>query len=300
MEQLGQKLLCTTLELEKLKAEAMEEMRKNKEYVKQLIHLLKYAIQERDEARNQFHKLLNKTMPLTTTAKSFPSIPLFQSDSSLLKPGKAANSSITESNSLSETYNYQSHGSSPVESLFDAVSSPEFSNINLVVNQPLVQDSNTMLSNNQVNSVVVPKLDQESLIIDNLAKGRVLPQKGKFLQAVLQAGPLLQTLLVAGPLPQWRNPPQFQPFQIPPVAIKGCETEVFSQKPASNVGQLSSRSLNLQPYAQMSCGSAQVQSAPMLNFANLASGTCLSNASLISSGMNTTGYAPLDKRQRFS
>ncbi|XP_020552552.1 uncharacterized protein LOC105170379 isoform X2 [Sesamum indicum] len=288
MEQLGQKLLFTTLELEKLKAEAMEEVRKNKEYVKQLIHLLKYAIQERDEARNQLHKLLNKTMTLTTTAENFSAVPLFQADSPLLKPAKA-NSSITESNSLSETYNYHSHGSSPVESLFDAVSSPEFSNMNLVASQPLVQDS-----------VVVPKVDQGSLIIDNLVKGRALPQKGKLLQSVLQAGPLLQTLLLAGPLPRWRNPPQFQPFQIPPVSIKGCETDAFSQKPASNVGQLASRSMNSQPYAQMSCGTAQVQAAPMLNYANLASGTCPSNVSLISSGMNTTGYAPLVKRQRFS
>ncbi|KAL0390175.1 UNVERIFIED_CONTAM: hypothetical protein Scaly_0374600 [Sesamum calycinum] len=288
MEQLGQKLLFTTLELEKLKAEAMEEVRKNKEYVKQLIHLLKFAIQERDEARNQLHKLLNKTMTLTTTAENFSAIPLFQADSPLLKPAKA-NSSITESNSLSETYNYHSHGSSPVESLFDAVSSPEFSNMNLVASQPLVQDSG-----------VVPKVDHGSLIIDNLVKGRTLPQKGKLLQSVLQAGPLLQTLLLAGPLPRWRNPPQFQPFQIPPVSIKGCETDAFSQKPASNVVQLASRSMNSQPYVQMSCGTAQVQSAPMLNYANLASGTCPSNMSLISSGMNTTGYAPLVKRQRFS
>ncbi|KAI3450449.1 hypothetical protein Pfo_007114 [Paulownia fortunei] len=299
MEQLGQKLLFTTLELEKIKSEAMEEIRKNKEYVNQLIQLLKYAIQERDEAKNQLHKLLNKNMSLTTAAESFPTIPLFQADSPLVKPGKG-NSSITESNSLSETYNYHSHGSSPVESLFDAVSSPEFSNINLVVNQPFVQDSNAVISNNQVTSGVVPKVDQGSLLIDNLVKGRALPQKGKLLQAVLQAGPLLQTLLVAGPLPRWRNPPQFQPFQIPPVSIKGYEAEVFSQKPASNVGQLASRSLNSQPYAQVSCGSAQVQSAPMLNFATMASGTCLSNASLISSGMNTTGYAPLAKKQRFS
>ncbi|PIN23966.1 hypothetical protein CDL12_03311 [Handroanthus impetiginosus] len=272
MDQLSQKLLFTTLELEKLKAEAMDEMRKNKEYIKQLIHLLKYAIQERDEARNQLNKLLKNPISLTTKAESYPTIPLFQPESPLVKTAKA-NSSITESNSLSETYNYRSHGSSPVESLLDAVSSPDFSNINLVVNQPLVQDS--------------PKVDQGSLIIDNLVKGRVLPQKGKFLQAVLQAGPLLQTLLVAGPLPRWRNPPQFQPFQIPPVSIKGCENGVFSQKQVSNVGQLASRSLNSQPYA-------------CLSFANLGSGTCLTNASLISSEMNTSGYAPLAKRQRFS
>ncbi|XP_057846410.2 uncharacterized protein LOC131056090 [Cryptomeria japonica] len=34
-----------------------------------------------------------------------------------------------------------------------------------------------------------------------------LPERGKLVEAVLQAGPLLQTLLVSGPLPQWRHPP---------------------------------------------------------------------------------------------
>ncbi|KAL7084917.1 hypothetical protein ACP275_14G251400 [Erythranthe tilingii] len=46
---------------------------------------------------------------------------------------------------------------------------------------------------------------------------RPLPEKGKFLQAVMKAGPLLQTLLLAGPLPQWRHPPPpLDPYQIPP------------------------------------------------------------------------------------
>ncbi|KAH6766191.1 hypothetical protein C2S52_017174 [Perilla frutescens var. hirtella] len=299
MEQLGEKLMCTTLELEKLKADAVEEMKKDKEYIKQLIQLLKYAVQERDEARNQFQKLLNKTMPIS--GESFPSIPLFQSDCSppLLKPAKA-NSSITESNSMSETYNLHSHGSSPVDSLFDAVSSPDFSNINLVVNNNtthhFVQDSNAVPQNNHVTSCIVPKLDQASLLIDNLAKGALLPQSGKFLQAVLQAGPLLQTLLVAGPLPRWRNPPQFQAFQIPPFSIKGCQAEVFDHKPAvSNLGQLLQNSS--QP---LSCASAQVHSsAPMLSFANLAGTSLMSNASLISPAMNANAYAPLPKRQRF-
>ncbi|KAL0418134.1 UNVERIFIED_CONTAM: hypothetical protein Sradi_1226900 [Sesamum radiatum] len=266
MEQLGQKLLCTTLELEKLKVEAMEEMRKNKEYVKQLIHLLKFAIQERDEARNQLQKLLNTATSLTNTM-----IPRFQADSPLPRPARA-NSSITESNSLSETHNYHSHGSPSVESLFDAVSSPPeiFSSMELV-----------------------PKIDQGSLVIDSLVQGRALPQKGKFLEAVLEAGPLLQTLLVAGPLPRWRNPPRLQPFQIPPVSIKGGDAEVFAdQKPLADGGRWASRPLNLQPYTLTSCGSS---SGHMPNFASVGSGTCLSNASMISSN----DCFHLAKRQKF-
>ncbi|KAL3653131.1 hypothetical protein CASFOL_002812 [Castilleja foliolosa] len=229
MEQLGQKLLFTTLELEKLKSEATEEIKKNKDYIKHLLHLLQYAFEERDEAKNQLHIILNKN--------------------------RNANSSITEANTHS-----------PVESLFNAgVLSPD-------------------ILNNQFDPALVLKIDQGSLIIDNLVKGRVLPQKGRLLQAVLQAGPLLQTLLVAGPLPRWRNPPQFQPFQIPPLSIRGCEVEALSQRPLLNVAQ---RSFGSQAFGQVSCGPAQ---APQTR----------GNGLFMSSGMSSVGYAPLAKRQRLS
>ncbi|KAI3799346.1 hypothetical protein L1987_34639 [Smallanthus sonchifolius] len=43
-----------------------------------------------------------------------------------------------------------------------------------------------------------------------------LPEKGKFLEAVMKAGPLLQNLLLAGPLPLWRHPPPaLDTYQIP-------------------------------------------------------------------------------------
>ncbi|XP_057772318.1 uncharacterized protein LOC130991887 isoform X2 [Salvia miltiorrhiza] len=197
IDQLGQKLLYTSLELEKLKSEAMEEMRKNKEYVNQLIQLLKCAIEERDEARKQLDKLIG------AGADIFPYFQGGGGDSSLLKPAKA-NSSITESNSLSDTHNYHS----PFDAA--AVSSPPISFVQ--------QDS---------------AVDRASLVVDNLSKGRLLPPKGMLLQAVLQAGPLLQTLMVAGPLPRWRNPPQMHPFQIPPVGIKGGGAEFASQQGSS-------------------------------------------------------------------
>ncbi|KAL2508474.1 hypothetical protein Fot_32121 [Forsythia ovata] len=293
VDELNQKLLYTTLELEKLKAETSEEMIKNKEYVKQLIQLLKIAIQERDEARIHLQNFLNRSLSLTSPTENLPALSQVQADSPLLKPGKA-NSSITESNSLSDTYNYQSRCSSPIDSLFDAVTSPELSNINLVVNQPLVQDcdvANVTVSANQV-TPCVPRIDRASLIIDNLVMGKALPQKGKLLQAVVEAGPLLQTLLVAGSLPRWRNPPRLQPFQIPPVSIKGPETEGFAQKPESNLNQVASRAMNSQPYALMSCGSSQILSPPMLNFANVPSGSCLA------AGTTTNSSIPLVKRQK--
>ncbi|XP_041993251.1 uncharacterized protein LOC121743916 [Salvia splendens] len=222
MDQLGQKLLYTSLELEKLKSEAMEEMGKNKEYVNQLIQLLKFAINERDEARKQLDDLIS--------ASAGTEMFYGGADSPLLNPPAAkANSSITESNSFSETHNYQS----PVESFFDAA------------------------------------VDRAALVVESLAKGRVLPRKGMLLQAVLQAGPLLQTLMVAGPLPRWRNPPRMRPFEMPAVGIGGGEAEFA-------------------PGHQMMGGSIG---------SNLGDFSFGNNASLVSS--NSGGCFRLPKRQRF-
>ncbi|KAK4780265.1 hypothetical protein SAY87_016371 [Trapa incisa] len=47
--------------------------------------------------------------------------------------------------------------------------------------------------------ITSPKIDPRPCIIDQLAKGKVLPPKGKLVQAIKDAGPLLQDLLLAGP-----------------------------------------------------------------------------------------------------
>ncbi|KAL2487833.1 hypothetical protein Fot_41125 [Forsythia ovata] len=263
IDELNQQLMYAILELEKSKVEASEETKKNTLYVKQLIQLLNITIQERDEARNQLQKLLEKFM-LTSSTEGLNILPQFHVDNPLVKPGKA-NSSITESNSLSDTYNYHSHVSSPVDSIFDAASSPELSNIN-------------MLSTNQT----------------ILSREEFCHQTGKFLQAVVEAGPLLQTLLVAGTLPRWRNPPRLQPFQIPPAPIKGSDHEIFAQKTASNLGQLVS---NSQSCAPMSCGSSQILSAPMSSFANVPPGSFLHNGVMMSSRTDANSCIPLAKRR---
>ncbi|KAJ6895074.1 DUF1635 domain-containing protein [Populus alba x Populus x berolinensis] len=148
-DELKQKLVYTTIELGSLKVEANEEMRKHKEDVDHLINLLKIAYQERDEAKGQLQKLVNKLI----TPELLPILPLAQPESPLVMPAKA-NSSITESNSLSDTYNHQSHGSSAVDSLLDAVSSPDFSSINMAdschmgfVDKTLVQDYKWLYTN---------------------------------------------------------------------------------------------------------------------------------------------------------
>ncbi|KAF3638471.1 putative UDP-galactose/UDP-glucose transporter 5B-like [Capsicum annuum] len=272
MDDMRQKLLYTNLELERLNMEANEEKKKNN----QLIQLIKMAYQERDEARDQLQTLLNKINQSH-----------LQVDSSLAKAPKA-NSSTIESNSLSETCNYQSHNSlSPVESFLDVVSSPELSNgINIGDYPPLVDNNIIPVSCHVVVPQEVPKIDQGSLVIECLAKRKTLPQQGKFLQAVLDAGPLLQTLLVAGPLPRWRNPPQFKPLHIPPVSIKGCESGMITQNTTPNSSYFASSLMNSQPYFEMSCASSQMLSP------------YLGNQKLASPGPNCNNFVHLDKRQR--
>ncbi|CAN4102441.1 unnamed protein product [Withania somnifera] len=274
MDEMRQKFLYTSLDIERLQMEANEEKRKNN----QLIQLIKIAYQERDEEIDHLQKLLNKMNQSQIYANS-----------PLVKEPKA-NSSTIESNSLSETYNYQSHNSSsPVESFLDVVTSPELSNdINVADYLPLVNDSVIPVSFYVVPQEV-PKFDRGSLVIDSLVKGKKLPQQGKFLQAVLEAGPLLQTLLVAGPLPRWRNPPQFKPLHIPLVSIKGREGGVLTQNVAPNSSHFASSLMNSQPYFEMSC--ASLMNSQMLS-------PYLGYQKLLSAGPNCNNFVHLDKRQK--
>ncbi|OMO91347.1 hypothetical protein COLO4_18442 [Corchorus olitorius] len=307
VDELKLKLQYTTIELESLKMEANDQIRKHKEEIKQLLNLLKLAYQERDEARDQLQKLLNKLMILPSSPveqlqqhQKSNSLPYSQSENPLIITAAAkANSSITESSSLSDTYNnnHQSRNSSPVDSFFDAVTSPDFSSINMVnqqqqQQQPFVHNGSSG-STTGLNTPAIIKVDPAATVIDNLAKGKTLPQKGKLLQAVMEAGPLIQTLLVAGPLPRWRNPPPLQSFKIPPVSIKGCDS---NKKPAVAANPNKSNSIvqkRLNPYPEIPRGQNQMcSSAALLDFANSgSSGSGLSNAQMLAA---TSG-----KRQRF-
>ncbi|MFS7964937.1 hypothetical protein Hanom_Chr08g00756241 [Helianthus anomalus] len=111
----------------------------------------------------------------------------------IIKP--ATNSSIAESNSLSDhAYNH----CSPVNSLFDPVTSPELSNIN--TNNSFVQDYHMLP--NDFRAMHCPRImNNETLMLENMIKGKALPQKGNLLKYVVEVGPLLQTLLVRNPSP---------------------------------------------------------------------------------------------------
>ncbi|KAG6515946.1 hypothetical protein ZIOFF_026392 [Zingiber officinale] len=208
VEELKHKLLCATLELESLRANAKEEMRKNEENISQLLQLLQVITQQRDQAREQLQLLLtNMTQPESPQVRQ-----------------RRGSSNITESDSLSGTPKNHSYGGSPAHSLFNVAASPE-----LLSMKTQGQDRDQ---------------DMASVVMDELAM-RPLPQKGKLLQAVLEAGPLLQTLLLAGPLPQWRNPPPLQQFQVPPVSINAHKASSLSQKVATSSNDLAHCSTNL-------------------------------------------------------
>lgn len=175
MEELKQKLLCTTLELEALKVNSKEEMRKSEQSIDQLLKLLQVITHERDEARGQLKLLLSKLKHIPKTRE--------------LRLSPVPDSIAGECGS-----------SSPV-------GSPELPSVKLAA----AGATRTGSSDHS----------KAGAVMDWLAMNRPLPQKGKLLQAVLEAGPTLQTLLLAGPLPQWRNPPPLQQaFQIPPAAVQ--------------------------------------------------------------------------------
>lgn len=214
-----------------------------------------------------------------------------------LLPAAKANSSITESNSTS-------HGSPPVDSFFDTVSSsPEFSNITTptnnnmsYLNQHLFQDFNSSTSAPPSLLVSLEKPsshDPATAVIDSLAKGRALPQKGKLLQAVMDAGPLLQTVLLAGPLPHWRNPPPLQHIKVPPLTMKEYGTTT------SNNTEVNS---HLKPKLQsLHSSNATLPttkcSGSVLGFAGHPSST-LNNAWELTSSSNVSIQLQSRKRQR--
>ncbi|KAJ0734624.1 hypothetical protein HanPI659440_Chr11g0422241 [Helianthus annuus] len=242
-------------------------MKRNTESMKQLLQMLKVACQERDEAKDQLQKLLNKAKSsndqqmFNATNTSVPNCfdQVQQPHQGPLMMPTKAHSSITESNSLSEAYN---QSSPPVDSLFDPISSPEFSNMNVETTFVQNYNQNGGYSNGLNTSENVQKVDQATLVMENMIKGKTLPQKGSFLQAVVDAGPLLQNLLLAGPLPRWRNPPPLKSFHISPMMAVVDQTTTAQKQDVTHThpNKLLTSPLMMvkqpQPYTEMACGSS--------------------------------------------
>nr|GEW20340.1 DNA polymerase V [Tanacetum cinerariifolium] len=229
--------------------------------MKQMSQLLEVACQERDEARDQHQKLLNMTLKPSNDQQTFnatsPLTPnCFVGDQHHQGPlmiHTKANSSIMESNSLSDAYN---HRSSPI---FDPIPSLEFSNIN--VKTPYVQDYTQIagISNTLNGSSNKPKVDKATMVMEHMIKGKNLPQKGKLVQAIWEAGPLLQTVMDEGPLPRWRNPPPCQTFNILQMDV-GVDQVTSAQrqsvrKPNKFLNTPMMMLKQSQPYAEIACSS---------------------------------------------
>ncbi|GAU27205.1 hypothetical protein TSUD_107960 [Trifolium subterraneum] len=202
-DQLRQKLIDTMVELEEARNVRNE-----------LINMIEIANKERDQAREQLQNLKKKFVPSNTNMFFDNNI---NNNNLVMFHSTKANSSITESNS-------PSHVSSPVE----AVSSPEFSNVGV--------DSHNNMSffKGSVNNKFDQVNDVGSAVIDSLVRGKVLPQKGKLLDAVMNAGPLIQNLVLSGPLPDWKNPPPFDSIQIQIPTFDNKEIDEGSGFPAAN------------------------------------------------------------------
>ncbi|XP_022953143.1 uncharacterized protein LOC111455642 [Cucurbita moschata] len=99
-------------------------------------------------------------------------------------------------------------------------------------------DDNNTIQSSQTDPIVgEPLLSQERppTVCQNACE-KPLPQKGKLLQAVIEAGPLLQNLLLAGPLPHWQHPPPLvDTVDIPPVIISPRPSQPPAQSTAIDI-----------------------------------------------------------------
>ncbi|KAI6671138.1 hypothetical protein NL676_006023 [Syzygium grande] len=255
MDELKQMILYNTTELESVKTKAFEETRKNKENLKHLLSLLKTAYQERDEARNQLQKLLRNITPSPCPSG------LHWSFLIPLRANPVANQTHHTPKSIDY---YPLHLSSASHSPLGATPPSDFLNASVAgsSNDPCgVSCTLGFLNSGEVNTV-----DRASDVIDDLVMGKALPERGKFLQAVMEAGPLLQTLFWSGTLPRWRNPPPLKLFSIPPVNISGYDPFPSVQAHISDSTHVIQRFTSPSPNLEAPEVSPGTCSGSMLNF----------------------------------
>ncbi|MCO5555142.1 hypothetical protein L7F22_008684 [Adiantum nelumboides] len=180
VEELQQQLTSTSLELQSTRETATLQSRINEAEICRLQGLLDAARKERDEARTKCSKLQECLLQLSRS----PQVPVMLAAES---PSSCLTSSISSTSSPAEF----GHPESPTA---DTMSIQE---VKL-----------------KITHVEASEPDATTVQVD------ALPERGRLLQAVLQAGPLLQNLLLAGPLPQWRYPPpQLSTVEIPKVPL---------------------------------------------------------------------------------
>jgi hypothetical protein len=179
----------------------MVELEEARNVRSELLNMLEIANKERDQAREQLQNLKKILVPSNTKMFSDNNI-----NNLVMFHSTKANSIITESNTPLQ-----------MSSLIEAVSSPELSNVG-------VDSHNDMcFFKASVNNKCGQVNDVGNAVIDSLIRGKVLPQKGKLLDAVINAGPLIENLVLTGPLPNWNNPPPLNSIEIPPFDIKDID-----------------------------------------------------------------------------
>ncbi|KAI3520563.1 hypothetical protein L1887_10012 [Cichorium endivia] len=214
-EELTQSLWSTKMELEATRIRVQEEIRARNDQLKQLKDLLSDAINERNEAQSKYQSLLLDKLVLQ---QQFQHHRRYTHHQTTTPPPQSGLSSIED-----EPITNCGFSSSDCEE--SIVSSPPMENPVRLATPP----------QQELRFPVVP------------TKG--LPEKGKFLEAMMKAGPLLQNLLLAGPLPHWRHPPPpLDTYQIPspPLVISAPPShhrfnQDFLRKITNNCGEFNKK-----------------------------------------------------------
>ncbi|POO02429.1 hypothetical protein TorRG33x02_014130 [Trema orientale] len=217
VDDLKHKLLLANLELESAKNVAKQERDKTRKTVTHFLYLLNVALREKEEAQKQRDEAINQLQTLLDKISSFQ--PHVHSQQLPTPKGSV--------NNVSNTSHSHFHASSPTTCSLPYLTSTDSSNSGL----PNQQQCVSMRDDG----------DGASFVYDSLIRGKPLPEKGRLVQAVLEAGPLLHTLLLA-PLPQWNNPPPptlpplpllNEPFNLPNANQSGA---AFNPRRSSNLG----------------------------------------------------------------
>ncbi|XP_051130775.1 uncharacterized protein LOC127251212 [Andrographis paniculata] len=198
--ELKHSLLYSTLELETSIVSAHEEISRKDDEIVQLKCLLSKIIEERDEFQAKCQELVMEKQVLYQQVQ-------IQTHSS--KQECPVSSNTTTSNQD--------------DNIDSSPSDCDDNNNNITIALSGCKDT-----------LPLPSTPAQGLsfsdIADKITLSKPLPDKGKFLQAVMEAGPLLQTLLLAGPLPQWQHPPpQLNSIDIPPVTISSPKMKILHQ-----------------------------------------------------------------------
>lgn len=197
---------------------AHEELARKDEEILQLKDLLTRVMKERDEAQGKCQRIGMEKILLQQELLQQQQVVQLQFQFQKQNQNNVVIESAPISSGTTISHDNQEHD----QILKGVVDSNHNNNICVLSNS----------SDCDENNVVSPPLLVQDLM-ENVVIKKPLPEKGKFLQAVMEAGPLLQTLLLAGPLPQWQHPPpQLNSIDIPPVTITSPTPRLLHQDSA--------------------------------------------------------------------